>query len=184
MDIDLHKTQQYIDWLKEKLYLNHIAKNAKNRQIRRGEVYQCKFGVGIGSEECKERPCLILQYDSANKTSPNTLVAPITHTLSTVPVIVPIVPKTDSSGKIILDGNILLGNITCVSKARLGNFVVKLSNDEMTAVDKAIAISLNIFRYYETLQNKINDREQFITKLQEQIVFLQNSLKNVSKKNS
>lgn len=129
MDIDLHKTQQYIDWLKEKLYLNHIAKNAKNRQIRRGEVYQCKFGVGIGSEECKERPCLILQYDSANKTSPNTLVAPITHTLSTVPVIVPIVPKTDSSGKIILDGNILLGNITCVSKARTNCLFTKLPKE-------------------------------------------------------
>ena len=79
MNIDLTKTQQYLEWLKNKLYLNAIAPSAKNRIIYRGQVYRCNLGIGVGSEECKERPCVILQYNSANKTSPNTLVAPITH---------------------------------------------------------------------------------------------------------
>ena len=79
MNIDLTKTQQYLEWLKNKLDLNAIAPSAKNRIIYRGQVYRCNLGIGVGSEECKERPCVILQYNSANKTSPNTLVAPITH---------------------------------------------------------------------------------------------------------
>lgn len=104
MNIDLTKTQQYLDWLKDKLYLNAMAPSAKSRIIYRGQVYRCKLGIGIGSEESKERPCVILQYNSANRTSPNTLVAPITHTTSTLPIVVPIADKVDSTGKIILDG--------------------------------------------------------------------------------
>lgn len=176
MDINLTKTQQYIEWLKEKLYLNAIASSAKNRIIYRGQVYHCKFGIGIGSEECKERPCVILQYNSDNRTSPNTLVAPITHTTSPLPIVVPIADKFDSSGKVILDGNVLLGNITCVSKARLGNYITDLTPNEMKAVDKAISISLNINRYYQTLQNSYNDKLQYIEKLKETRSKLQSDL--------
>lgn len=176
MDINLTKTQQYLEWLKEKLYLNAIASSAKNRIIHRGQVYHCKFGIGIGSEECKERPCVILQYNSANRTSPNTLVAPITHTTSTLPIVVPIADKFDSSGKVILDGNVLLGNITCVSKARLGDYITDLTPNEIKAVDKAISISLNINRYYQTLQNSYNDKLQYIEKLKETRSKLQSDL--------
>lgn len=176
MDIKLTKTQQYLEWLKEKIYLNAIAPSAKNRIIHRGQVYHCKFGIGIGSEECKERPCVILQYNSANRTSPNTLVAPITHTTSTLPIVVPITDKIDSSGKVILDGNVLLGNITCVSKARLGDYITDLTPNEMKAVDKAISISLNINRYYQTLQNSYNDKLQYIEKLKETRFKLQSDL--------
>ena len=176
MNIDLTKTQQYLEWLKDKLYLNAIATSAKNRVIYRGQVYRCKFGIGIGSEESKERPCVILQYNSANRTSPNTLVAPITHTTSTLPIVVPIADKVDSSGKVILDGNVLLGNITCVSKARLGDYVTDLTPHEMKAVDKAISISLNINHYYQTLQNDYSDKLQYIEKLRESRSKLQSDL--------
>ena len=165
MNIDLTKTQQYLEWFKDKLYLNAIAPNSKERIVTRGQVYRCKFGVGIGSEECKERPCVILQYDSANKTSPNTIVAPITHTTSRLPIVVPITAKTDASGQTILDGNVLLGNITCISKARLGNYITDLSADEMKAVDKAISVSLDINHHYVTLQNMYDDKMQYIEKL-------------------
>lgn len=178
MNIDLFKTQQYLEWFKEKLYLNCIAPNAQKRQIHRGEVYRCKFGFGIGSEESKERPCVILQYDTANITSPNTLVAPISHTASTVPVVIPIEDKKDSSGKIILDGNVLLGNITCISKARLGTFITKLTKAEMSAIDKTIAVSLGILHHYNTLQNMYNDQAQHLQKLQEQNTLLKENLHN------
>ena len=163
MNIDLTKTQQYLEWLKNKLYLNAIATSAKNRIVYRGQVYRCNLGIGI--EECKERPCVVLQYNSANRTSPNTLVAPITHTTSTLPIVVPIAEKKDSSGKLILDGNVLLGNITCVSKARLSDYITDLSADEMKAVDKAISLSLGINHHYQTLQNMYDDKLQYIEKL-------------------
>ena len=176
MNIDLTKTQQYLEWLKNKLYLNAIAPSAKNRIIYRGQVYRCNLGIGVGSEECKERPCVILQYNSANKTSPNTLVAPITHTSSTLPIVVPITAQTDTSGKLILDGNVLLGNITCVSKARLGDYITDLTSDEMRLVDKSLSLSLDVNHYYQTLQNMYNDKLQYITKLKENRSNLQTTL--------
>lgn len=176
MNIDLTKTQQYLEWLKNKLYLNAIAPSAKNRIIYRGQVYRCNLGIGVGSEECKERPCVILQYNSANKTSPNTLVAPITHTSSTLPIVVPITAQTDTSGKLILDGNVLLGNITCVSKARLGDYITDLTSDEMRLVDKFLSLSLDVNHYYQTLQNMYNDKLQYITKLKENRSNLQTTL--------
>lgn len=176
MNIDLTKTQQYLEWLKNKLYLNAIAPSAKNRIIYRGQVYRCNLGIGVGSEECKERPCVILQYNSANKTSPNTLVAPITHTSSTLPIVVPITAQTDTSGKLILDGNVLLGNITCVSKARLGDYITDLTSDEMRLVDKSLSLSLDVNHYYKTLQNMYNDKLQYITKLKENRSNLQTTL--------
>ena len=176
MNIDLTKTQQYLEWFKNKLYLNAIAPSAKNRIIYREQVYRCNLGVGIGSEECKERPCVILQYNSANRTSPNTLVAPITHTTSKLPIVVPIAEKKDSSDKLILDGNVLLGNITCVNKARLGDYITDLSVAEMKAVDKAISLSLDINHYYQTLQNMYNDKLQYIEKLKANRSLLQADL--------
>ena len=176
MNIDLTKTQQYLEWLKNKLYLNAIAPSAKNRIIYRGQVYRCNLGIGVGSEECKERPCVILQYNSANKTSPNTLVAPITHTSSTLPIVVPITAQTDTSGKLILDGNVLLGNITCVSKARLGDYITDLTSDEMRLVDKSLSLPLDVNHYYQTLQNMYNDKLQYITKLKENRSNLQTTL--------
>lgn len=180
MNIDLTKTQQYLDWLKEKLYLDKISSSASRRTVQRGQVYRCKFGIGIGSEQTKERPCVILQYNSANRTSPNTIVAPITHTASRLPIVVPITDKINSAGETILDGNVLLGNITCVSKARLGDYITDLTNDEMESVDKAIAISLDVNRHYQTLKNIYNDKLEYIDKLKTNRCNLQAELEHTN----
>lgn len=165
INIELGKTQQYLDWMKEKLYLNYRAVNSSRRRVSRGQVYKCNLGVGVGSEECKERPCVILQYDSANITSPNTIVAPITHASSTLNTVVPISDKKDSKGITILDGNVLLGNIVCVSKARLGDYVTDLTVDEMKNIDVSISISLGLNHYYQTLKNRYEDKLAYIEKL-------------------
>lgn len=75
-----------------------------------------------------------------------------------------------------LDGNVLLGNITCVSKARLGDYIADLTADEMRAVDKAISISLDTNHYYQTLQNMYNDKLQYIEKLKSNRCSLQADL--------
>lgn len=177
MNIDLTKTQQCLEWLKTKLYLDTISSSAKNRIVHRGQVYRCNLGIGIGSEISKERPCVILQYNSANRTSPNTLVAPITHTASTLPIVVPIAAKNDASGKTLLDGNVLLGNITCVSKARLGDYIADLTASEMKAVDRAVSLSLDTHHYYQSLYNAYNDKIKYIEKLKSARNALQTELK-------
>lgn len=181
INIDLSKTTQYIEWLKTQLYLNCKADSAKKRIVKRGEVYKCNLGAGIGSEESKERPCVVLQRNSGNMKSPNTIVAPITHTKSTLEVVIHIEDKRDSSGNLILDGNVLLGNIICVSKARLGDYVTKLAPKEMEKIDEAISISMGIKHYYDKLNNIYNDKLNYISKLKEKIDTLQKDLSNKEK---
>lgn len=117
------------------LYINSKVQAASKRNIYRGQVYFCELGEGIGSEECKERPCIILQNNTGNKNSRNTIVAPITNgrAIRSISVKVPdnTYFYTDKDGiKCALSGNILLGNIITVSKARLGDFVCDLSKEK------------------------------------------------------
>jgi mRNA interferase MazF len=163
--IDLDKTQRYLDWIKKMLYLDTIADNAKRRSVKRGQVYKCNLGIGIGSEEGKERPCVILQGNLGNLKSSNTIVAPITHTSSRLPIVVPITAKVDDNSRLILDGNVLLGNIITISKARIGDYVCDLTLDEMKKVDISIAISTDIKRHYDKLNSIYKDKLVYIGKL-------------------
>lgn len=177
INIDLHKTQGYLEWMKTKLFIDSNAVRASRRVVKRGEVYRCNLGMGIGSEECKERPCVILQYDAGNTKSPNTIVAPITHATSILPIVVPIANQINAAGDLILDGNVLLGNIVCVSKARLGDFVTKLPADEMDAVDEALAISVDVKRHYDKLMHIHKDKLDYIEKLKKKLKALNDELK-------
>jgi len=168
LDVRLDRVQLYLDWLKTKIFLDNQANSAAKRKVKRGNVYHCYLGRGIGSEEEKIRPCVILQGFDGNMNSPNTIVAPITHTTSTLDVVVPISTQYNPDGSILLDGNVLLGNIVTVSKARLGDFVTTLPISEMKQVDIALAKSIDIHKNIVKLENVIKDKDIYIGKLIEQ----------------
>lgn len=168
--VELNKMQLYLEWTKTMMFLDTIAYRSKRRTIKRGQVYKCKLGIGIGSEEGKERPCVILQADSGNATSSNTIVAPITHTSSRLPIVVPIADKLNDAGNVILDGNVLLGNIATVSKARLGDYICEVPPDEMFKIDEAMAISVDIKRHYDKLKKIYEDKLEYIEKLKKKNV--------------
>ena len=48
--VDLGVVQKALEWLKTKLYLNTQTISAQRRTVKRGQVYRCNFGVGVGSE--------------------------------------------------------------------------------------------------------------------------------------
>lgn len=164
INISLSKIQHLLDWNKTQIYLDSISENAKNRIVRRGEIYECNFGIGIGSEMQKERPCLIIQGNVGNINSSNVIVAPITHTNKPIPSMAHFVPKLDSNNNIILDGQVNLSNIQTVSKARLGNFITKLSKKDMESVDNSLYISLGLIKNIKKYEAKINNLNKYIDK--------------------
>lgn len=151
MKIELGQVQKMLEWLKTKLYLDSISQNARSRAIKRGQVYRCNFGCGIGSEMQKERPAVVIQNDVGNNRSGNTIVIPITHDTSTLPCVADITPLTDTTGNVILDGQANASNMLCVSKARLGDLVGSLSNADMKKIDEAIAKTVDLMGYYSDL---------------------------------
>lgn len=165
MNIDLFETQEYLDWLKQVLFLNEQSKNATSRIIFRGQVYICELGKGIGSECRKQRPCVIVQNNYSNKSSSNTVVIPITHTFKNLQCFVPISNKFTPDGQLILNGYVNTSGIRAIDKARLGNYICNLSSKEMKEIDKALANHLGIYKHYTTLQRIISDRDEHIKRL-------------------
>lgn len=153
--------------MKTKLYLDSIAQNARTRTIKRGQVYRCNFGCGIGSEMQKERPALIVQNNIANSRSGNTIVIPITHDNSTLPCVASITPQIDSMCTTILDGHANTSNVMCVSKARLKDYICSLPMTDMKKIDKAIAKTVGLFSYYLDLKNRLNNKLNYIPKIKD-----------------
>lgn len=94
----------------------------------------------------KERPCVIIQSDVGNINSSNVIVAPITHTEKPIPSMSHITTQKDSNGMTILDGQVNLSNIQTVSKARLGNYITRLSKQDIANIDKSLYISLGLMK--------------------------------------
>lgn len=168
MRIELDHVQKMLEWLKTKIYLDSTAQNAKSRTVKRGQVYRCNFGCGIGSEMQKERPAVIIQNDVANSRSGNTIVVPITHDTSSLPCVTNITPLLDAAGSIILDGQANASNMMCVSKARLGNYIGSLSNGDMKKIDETIAKTVNLMRYYSDLNNRLIDKLDYISRIKDE----------------
>jgi len=167
MYIELEKIQTMLDWLKSKLYLDSIAEKAKTRIVRRGEVYECNFGIGIGSEMQKIRPCVIIQGNVGNINSSNVIVAPITHTNKPLPCMAKLNPQSNNQG-IILDGFVNLSNIQTISKARLGNFISRLSKEDIKEIDRALYVSVGVISNIKNYEKRIKNLENYIEKLKNQ----------------
>lgn len=183
MSIDLSKTQQYINWLSTKLYLDRNSSKSTKRIIKRGEIYWCHFGINIGSEMSKSspRPCIIIQNDIANIHSGCTIVCPITHNSNNKPYLIKLPTYKDNDGNIILDGNVDTANIICISKARLGNKIIskKIDNAVMKTIDCAIGSQLGLIRYYKDIINKLNSKLKYIDKIKEDRNKSQDDLSNL-----
>lgn len=165
MQIELNKVQELLEWIKTKIYLNTKVDQANKRYVKRGQVYNCYFGMGVGNEIQKLRPCVILQNNIGNAKSGNIVVSPITHTYKDIPSIVKVNTQYNDDGTILLDGYANVSNILCVSKARLENYITALSTTEMKQIDTAIAISLDLMHYYSKLNESLEDKLKYIQKI-------------------
>ena len=165
MNIDLQETQNIIDSTKEQVYLQgktHISSHAKPR---RGQVFDCHLGVGVGSEFQKRRPCVVLSNNVNNVNNSVVIVAPITHTQKDLPICVPIADKHGADGSLILNGCANLSGLRSVSSYRLAGMICELENEEMNRIDAAVARHLDIMRHYSTLQSVIEDDKDHIAQL-------------------
>ena len=182
MLIEFNKVQKFLDWAKDALRLDSFVSNAQGRRVHRGQVYRCNFGVGVGSEMQKDRPAVIVQLNSLNYTSGNTIVIPITHDTGTMPCMVPITTVYEGDGITVrLDGQANTSNIACISKARLGDYVATLSGADMKAIDKALAMTTGLLPHYTDLQNRLNDKITYISRLKEERNAAQDSLAEICK---
>ena len=165
----IQNARVYMKWINETIRLDAIASTAKSRKVYRGQVYWCYFGVNIGSEQNEKRPCVILQNNIGNLSSPNTIVAPITHTNTKLPTVIPIDAKYNALGKLLLDGNVLLSHIKTVCKSRLDGYITDLTADEMKLVNEAVAKSIDLHTIFVKQEKQLSGQQAHIDNLTETI---------------
>ena len=159
MSLELSRAREFVTWMARKIELNHLSSSAKTRQVRRGEVYWCEFGLNVGSEMSKEtpRPAVVVQNNRGNKCSSNTIVVPITHDEGEGPYLVPITTQRKHNGDVLLDGKANTSNVICVSKARLRDYITILPQADLKKVDKSLADMAGLKHYYDKLETKYNN---------------------------
>lgn len=107
--------------------------------MKRGEIYFIKSTYREeGSEQRADRPAVIVSNNANNE---NSEVVEIVYTTTR--------PKNDlpthvSTRSTLLPSTILCEQVQSVSKLRIGNLIGALTEQELTAVDAALAISLGL----------------------------------------
>lgn len=110
--------------------------------VKRGEIYWVDWGRGVGSEQSGLRPALIIQNDTGNEYSPNTIIASLTSAPNKpYPFLVLFTPRESGLNK---NGAIDLASIMTISKERLGEKCGELNATKMQEVDAALAVSLGL----------------------------------------
>ena len=113
------------------------------REIKRGDLYYADLRPIIGSEQGGIRPVLIIQNDMGNHFSPTVIAASITSRRKKyrMPTHVPLRGYHCGLRKYSI---VLLEQVRTIDRARLGDYIGRLDEREMAAVDEALSISVGI----------------------------------------
>lgn len=109
-----------------------------SRAPRRGDVYWVNLDPLVGSEIRKTRPAVVVSNDSCNRYGTRIVVLPIT---SNVDSLYPGEAMVEVKGK---PGRVLGDQIRSIDKSRLKARLARLTADEMSRVDEALAITLDL----------------------------------------
>ncbi|MFA5126089.1 MAG: type II toxin-antitoxin system PemK/MazF family toxin [archaeon] len=111
--------------------------------IERGDILLVDLEPVKGSEQGKIRPCLVIQNNLGNSSSPTTVVAAIT---SNTEKEYPFTVKVDKGeGNLPKDSLIQLNQIRTISmQDRAIKKIGKLANPKMNEVNEAIKVSLGL----------------------------------------
>ena len=114
-------------------------------KIRQGDILLANLNPVVGSEQGGSRPVLIVQNDIGNKYSPTVIVVAITACVTKTKMPTHVVINQDIAG-LTKDSVVLTEQIRTIDKRRLIQKIGVLPSSLMNQVDKAIAISLGLYR--------------------------------------
>ena len=105
---------------------------------RRGDVYWVNLDPVVGTEIRKTRPAVVVSNDSCNRYGTRVVVLPIT---SNVDSLYPGEAAVEVQGK---PARALGDQIRSIDKTRLKARAGRLTADEMSRVDEALAVTLDL----------------------------------------
>ncbi len=105
----------------------------------RGAVYWTALDRETGHEQAKIRPCVIVSATPINRRRPTVVVLPLTTTVEVAhPPLLVAVPSMGSAARARIE------HMRSVDKSRLGQRIGRLSDEDLSEVDGAIAKVLTL----------------------------------------
>ena len=111
--------------------------------IKRGDIFYADLRPVVGSEQGGVRPVLIIQNDVGNKHSPTVICAAITSKMNKAKLPTHIEIEASAYG-IVRDSVILLEQLRTIDKRRLKDKICHLNREQLTLVDEALEVSLDL----------------------------------------
>jgi mRNA interferase MazF len=109
-----------------------------SRSPKRGDVYWVNLDPVMGTEIRKTRPAIIVSNDSCNRYGTRVVILPVTSNTDSVYPGEALVEVKGKSGRALGD------QIRSIDKTRLKARLGRLTTDEMSRVDEALAITLGL----------------------------------------
>jgi mRNA interferase MazF len=106
--------------------------------LTRGDVYWVNLDPTVGTEIRKTRPAVVVSNDACNKHGARVVVVPITSNVATL---------YPGEAQVLVakhDARVLGDQLRSIDKARLGRKIGRLSREELTRVDDALRITLDL----------------------------------------
>ena len=121
---------------------------------RRGEIWDVNWSPGRGAEQQGTRPALVIQNDRGNASPsyPLTIVASMSRTERELPLHVRIAPTPENGLSDSTD--VKCEQVMTIEKSRLLRKRGSISSDELSRVDHALRLSLNLLVDAETMPLK------------------------------
>lgn len=111
--------------------------------IMRGDIFYANLNYGIGLEQRGYRPVLIIQNNIGNKFSPTVIVAVITGKIH-YKARMPTHYLLEVTSALTIPSMVLLEQIITIDKRRLKRYVGRISEKEISPINKALSISVGL----------------------------------------
>ena len=115
------------------------------RTYYRGDIYFADLGRGIGSEQHGRRPVVIIQNNTGNRFSPTVIVAAVSSKVG-VKAKLPTHYYLGAVNGLDAPSIVLLEQLRTVDKRRLTKYIGRLSDEDIRAIDHALAISVGLVK--------------------------------------
>lgn len=112
-----------------------------------GEIYLMKFD-GEGCEQSGLRPGLVFQNNMGNTYSPNIIALPITSCLKKAGQPTHVVLYAENTG-LKRDSMVLCENPERLSKAKIGRYITKLSDEYMRQIAEASLLATSVISFLD-----------------------------------
>lgn len=114
-----------------------------SRTYLRGDIYFADLDRGVGSEQEGCRPVVIIQNNVGNRHSPTVIIAAITSRKETKEKL-PTHYYVGLENGLDRPSVIMLEQIRTIDKQRLERYVGRLNEEQLSGLDCALAISLDL----------------------------------------